>query len=195
MIQTTSGRFVLVYPMQLSLGSVDIIPLLNCIFHFSYRNERANRKTVADSRWYPLNRKLLKYEELLNDSKTPTMLASPQEMEENSELSGFSAVTLNIHEGMAGNCLDRMIKERARSLGAKRTADKRKRKGEAVVSNLKKVKRLSSGVLVRHGIHSLNDPCFLFANFTMMECATYLQYKKVPSKDPCIPKELGQRHS
>ena len=82
-------------------------------------------------------------------------------MEENSESSGISTVTLNIHEGMVGKCLDRMITERARSSGAKRTADKRKRKGETVVANLKETKRLSSGVLVSHGIHSLNDPHFL----------------------------------
>ena len=31
------------------------------------------------------------------------------------------------------------------------------------MANLKEAKRLSSGVLASHGIHSLNDPCFLEA--------------------------------
>jgi hypothetical protein len=42
-------------------------------------------------------------------------------------------------------------------------ADERKGKGETVVANLKEAKRLSSGVLASHGIHSLNDPRFLEA--------------------------------
>jgi len=142
---------------------------------------------------------------------------------------------------MAGDCLDRLITKRARNSAAKRAANERKRKGDTVVENLKEAKRLSSGVLARHGIHSLNDPRFLeayndkrkkviekadqaanakrervqkkiqgvmalrakygdekthqFANFTLTECGTYLQYKKTSSKDPGMPKDLIERRS
>jgi len=103
-------------------------------------------------------------------------------MEENSESSGFSAVTLNIREGMAGKCLDRMITERARSSGAKRAANKRKRKGDTVIANLKEAKRLPSGVLAKHGIHSLNDPRFLCANFTLTECTLTSSTRRYPHR-------------
>mmetsp|Transcript_25506 Transcript_25506/g.46119 ORF Transcript_25506/g.46119 Transcript_25506/m.46119 type:complete len:162 (-) Transcript_25506:166-651(-) len=94
---------------------------------------------------------------------------------------------------MAGDCLDRMITGMARSSVAKRVANERKRKGGTVVENLKEAKRLPSGVLAKHGIHSLNDPRFQFANFTLTECGTYLQYKKTSSKDPGMPKDLRER--
>mmetsp|Transcript_22655 Transcript_22655/g.49064 ORF Transcript_22655/g.49064 Transcript_22655/m.49064 type:complete len:174 (-) Transcript_22655:369-890(-) len=173
MIQTTSGRFVLVSHTRLSLEPTDIIPLLNWIFHKSYGDERSNRKAVADRGWYPANRKLLEHKELVDDSAT---CAAP-EVKDSSELSGNSTVSLNVCGGMAGYCLDRMITGTARSSVAKRAANERKRKGGTVVENLKEAKRLPLGVLASHGIHSLNDPRFQFANFTLTECGPSLQYK------------------
>mmetsp|Transcript_25507 Transcript_25507/g.46122 ORF Transcript_25507/g.46122 Transcript_25507/m.46122 type:complete len:210 (-) Transcript_25507:377-1006(-) len=184
-IQTTSGRFVLVSHTRLSLEPTDIIPLLNRIFHKSYGDERSNRKAVADRGWYPANQKLLEHKELVDDSAA---CAAP-ESKDSSESSGISTVSLNVCGGMAGDCLDRMITGMARSSVAKRVANERKRKGGTVVENLKEAKRLPSGVLAKHGIHSLNDPRFQFANFTLTECGTYLQYKKTSSKDPGMPKD------
>ena len=45
----------------------------------------------------------------------------------------------------------------------KKAADERKRKGDAIMQNLKEAKKLTSGVMASNGIHSLRDPRFLEA--------------------------------
>ena len=51
--------------------------------------------------------------------------------------------------------------KRSRSEGAKKAAEKRKQTGDAIVENIKKSQRLTSGVLAQNAIHSLDDPRFL----------------------------------
>ena len=152
------------------LLATDIMPLMNRIFHKSYGDVRSNLKAVSDRGWYPLNRKLLEHPSLIDDSiavdnatpseSQPTSNDTPSEQ---SQLSGASTVTLNIHDGMGATVLDRIIAARARSAGAKKAADERKRKGEEIVDNLRAAKRLTAGVIASNGIHSLNDPRFLQA--------------------------------
>ena len=59
--------------------------------------------------------------------------------------------------------LNRLIAKREKSAGGKKAADERKRKGDSFTQNLQEAKKLSSGVIVNNGIHSLNDKQFLEA--------------------------------
>ena len=59
--------------------------------------------------------------------------------------------------------LDQLIAKREKSTGGKKAADERKRKGDSFTQNLQEAKKLSSGVIVSNGIHSLNDKQFLKA--------------------------------
>ena len=144
-----------------SLGPTDIIPLVSRIFHDSYGRVNSNLKAVADRGWSPANRKLLEHPSLLDDSKETTKVSPSPPCEAENKVDSESMVTLNINSGAAGNVLDRIITARARSAGARKAAEERKRKGTLVVENLKAAKKLSTGVLASNGIHCLNDPRFL----------------------------------
>ncbi len=144
-----------------TIGPTDIIPLINRIFHKSYGNINSNLKALADRGWNPPNRKLLEHKELIDDSIAPIDQNPLTDVTPNN--SSTQSTSLNIHQGLAANVLDRMIAERARSSQAKKAADERKRKGDTILQNLKEAKKLTSGVMASNGIHSLQDPRFLEA--------------------------------
>jgi hypothetical protein len=143
--------------LPMSIGPTDIIPLINRVFHKSYSSINSNLKALADRGWNPLNRKLLEHKELIDDS----IALSQNTLTSAHENSSPGSTSLNIHEGMAAQVLDRMIADRARSSQAKKAADERKRKGDVILQNLKEAKKLTSGVMASNGIHSLRDPRFL----------------------------------
>jgi hypothetical protein len=128
----------------------DVMPIMNKIFSKAYGNEKNNRKATADRGWYPPNRKLLEH---------PSFVAQPEHNQNYSSMPTLPA--LNVEEGIAGSVLDRLLRERSRSEGAKKAAEKRKQTGDAIVENIKKSQRLTSGVLAQNSIHSLDDPRFL----------------------------------
>ena len=74
---------------------------------------------------------------------------------------------------------DRLLDQRARSDGAKKAAEKRKSKGENIAQCLQEAKKLSTGVCVKHGIHSLNHPDFLKGYHARLQVATEKADKKV----------------
>ena len=68
---------------------------------------------------------------------------------------------MNVEDGLAGIVLDRILRERSRSEGAKKAAEKRKSSSASIVENIQKSQQLTSGVLTKNSIHSLSDPRFL----------------------------------
>ena len=151
--------------LPLALYATDIIPLMNKIFLPAYNTLAGNLKAAADRGWFPFNRKLLDHMSLVDDRKdviTPTAAAGSDDTAMNANDAG-DTITLNISEGTAGSVLDRLISARAKSAGGRKAADERKRKGDSVTKNLREAKRLSAGVVVSNGIHSLSDPRFLEA--------------------------------
>ncbi len=120
----------------------DVMPLLNRIFYKAYGNVANNKKAVAVRGWYPPNMKLLEHPSLV--AEAPTELTQ-----------------INVQHGLAGSVLDRILRERSRSEGAKRATEKRKLESNLIAENLQKSQRLTSGVLTQNAIHSLSDPRFL----------------------------------
>ncbi len=68
---------------------------------------------------------------------------------------------INIEAGLAGSVLDKILRERSESEGAKKVAKKRKLMSEMIAENIFQSQGLTSGVMMKHAIHSLNDPRFL----------------------------------
>ena len=118
----------------------DVMPIMNRIFFKAYGNKTNNLKATAERGWFPPNRKLLEHSSLVTKQKE---------------------TVLNVEVGLAGSVLDRLIRERSRSDGAKKAAEKRKLTSDAVADNIKKSQRLTSGVLVKNAVHSLDDARFL----------------------------------
>ena len=138
------------------------MPLMNKIFHKSYDVVEANLKAASNQGWYPANQKLLDHPSLENDTKTQVQNASNDNIETSEATLTIPALpALNVDDGMGAAMFDRLLDHRARSDGAKKAAKERKRKGENIAQCLKEAKKLSTGVCVKHGIHSLNHPDFL----------------------------------
>ena len=57
--------------------------------------------------------------------------------------------------------LDNIIREKSKSDGAKKAAEKRKLTSDMIADNILKSQRLTSGVMMKNSIHSLNDQRFL----------------------------------
>jgi hypothetical protein len=57
--------------------------------------------------------------------------------------------------------LDKILRERSKSDGAKKAAEKRKLTSDLIAQNILKSQRLTSGVMTMNGIHGLSDPRFL----------------------------------
>jgi hypothetical protein len=68
---------------------------------------------------------------------------------------------INVEGDLAGSVLDKIIRERGKSEGAKKAAEKRKLTSDTIAQNILKSQRLTSGVMTQNSIHSLNDPQFL----------------------------------
>jgi hypothetical protein len=128
----------------------DVMPLMNKIFYKSYDNLANNKKTVAVRGWYPLNMVLLEHPSLVANKNPP-----PQSMPSS------SFPEINFESDLAGSVLDKLLRERGKSEGAKKAAEKRKLTSETVAENIFKSQRLTSGVMMQNAIHSLNNPRFL----------------------------------
>ena len=116
------------------------MPIMNWIFFKAYGNKTNNPKVTAECGWFPPNRKLLEHSSLVTKQKE---------------------TVLNVEVGLAGSVLDRLIRERSRSDGAKKVAEKRKLTSDAIADNIKKSQQLTSGVLVKNAVHSLDSARFL----------------------------------
>ena len=94
------------------------MPLMNKIFYKSYNNVANNKKAVGVRGWYPPNMALLEHPSLLiadKNIKTPPQSSSSLPFPE-----------INVEAGLAGSVLDKIIRERSKSDGAKKAAEKRK---------------------------------------------------------------------
>jgi hypothetical protein len=93
---------------------------------------------------------LLEHPSLVADENPP-----PQSMPSS------SFPEINLESDLSGSVLDKLLRERGQSEGAKKAAEKRKLTSEMIAENIFKSQRLTSGVMMKNAIHSLNDPRFL----------------------------------
>jgi hypothetical protein len=68
---------------------------------------------------------------------------------------------INVESNLAGSVLDKLLRERGKSEGEKKAAEKRKLTSEMIAEKKIQSQRLTSGVMTKNAIHSLNDPRFL----------------------------------
>jgi hypothetical protein len=126
---------------------------MNKIFYKAYNNIANNKKAVAVRGWYSPNMALLEHPSLIADKN---INPPPQ-----SSLFPTCSEDINIEGDLAGSVLDKILRERSKSEGAKKEAEKRKLTSDSIAQNILKSQRLTSGVMTQNAIHSLNDPRFL----------------------------------
>jgi hypothetical protein len=102
---------------------------------------------TSDRGWSPTNRKLLSHPDL--QKQVPTNQDPPTDLTD-----------LNLDTGFSTVCIDRIMQHCARNGGMVRRQQQLWQKNGAV-SSLEEAKRMTSGILVGNGIHSLNNPRLL----------------------------------
>ena len=103
------------------------MPLVNKIFYKSHKNVANNKKAVAVHGWYPPNMVLLEHPSLMIDKN---INASHQSS------SSLPFPEINIEAALAGNVLDKIIRERCKLDGAKKAAEKRKLRSNMIAGNI-----------------------------------------------------------
>lgn len=78
----------------------------------------------------------------------------------NSNLHSAGTSTLNLDDGKAGICLEKILQYRSRHGGIERQREKLD-KGKSILEEITKGRRLTSGLLVSRGEHSLNNQSVL----------------------------------
>jgi hypothetical protein len=151
--------------IPLSLSQTDVIPILNKILNTAYGRKDKNLNASSDRGWFPPNRKLLShpdFEEKETASSSATLSAATASEGAESQSSTTTIANLNLQTSAASSVLDKLLQHRMRNGGI----EERKRKLEAgsnALKSMKEAKRLSSGVMVAQGIHSLDNPDLLQA--------------------------------
>ena len=120
------------------------MPAILKLFPEVYNHKKDSQKAISDRGWYPPNRKLLQH----------LSLQKPEEV---------TLPATNVEHGMSALVADKLIQARQRSNAAKIAADKRKREDDAIAENFRQSKKLTAGVLVKYGVHALDNPDFVAA--------------------------------
>jgi hypothetical protein len=142
--------------MAMALNPEDVIPLLNNVWEESYGRVRTNLTATSDRGWNPPNRKLQSHPELLPESQTN------QTNTTNSDPSSLDPSAMNFEDGFSTVVMDRICQHVMRNGGVERR-QQRLQEGNDVTTALKEAKKITAGVIVGQGIHSLNNPSVLQA--------------------------------
>ena len=130
----------------------DVMPLLNRIFEKSYDRVESNLCALSDSVWNSPNRKLLDHPDLDVQEQYNGKEQEPAEQ--------VDYQSINTKKGIADTCIDKIIIHRMRNGGIE-AYQKRLEECADIVKNLKGARKVTAGVLMSNGIHSLNDPALV----------------------------------
>ena len=119
----------------------------------------------------------------------PSLIADKNINPPQSSLLPTCSEDINIEGDLAGSVLDKILRERGKSEGAKKAAEKRKLTSNSIAQNILKSQRLASGVMTQNPIHSLNDPRFLEPFYLRLIETTKKEAKK-KSKQKALNSKL-----
>jgi hypothetical protein len=130
-----------------------------------------NRKAIADRGWFPPNRNLLLHPEIEHDEdenndaddeneNDVTVSTSTNENNTLTTTSNLQEGSLNFNDGKAGSCLEKILQYRSRHGGIEKQR-KNLDQGKSIIEEMAKGRRLTSGLLVSRGEHSLNNQSVL----------------------------------
>jgi hypothetical protein len=151
-------NFKIQHNIPLHLTAKDIVPLINKAWYPSFANKTTNRKAIAARGWNPLNRNLLLHPEIKVGSGNSTYRGETEDStsEENDEVANTVPLLLNCTEGISGMCFQKMLQHYMRNGGIDQNQENLRR-GESIQETFLKAKRMSSSVMIRRGVHEIND--------------------------------------
>lgn len=142
--------------LPLTLGPTDIVLLANKAWAASFARVESNKKAIAERGWAPLNRALLLHPDI---AKTDPSLAQQPQVSPETEIDMDAE---NFSKGSSETVMDRMVRHVMRNGGTERRQIALA-EGQSIQDSFNNVKRITSGVMVSKGMHSLRDPCLLTA--------------------------------
>ena len=176
-------NFKIKHGMPIYLGSEDIVPLVNKAWGKSFGNIETSRKAIAARGWNPLNRNLLLNKEIkatmtnnedceyntgvANENSTSSNITSNSTITAESEettttttiknIKNNLPLILNTSDGVSGMCFQKLVQHCLKHGGIDRNRENLE-KGESIRETFAAAKRISSGIMVRRGIHEVNEP-------------------------------------
>jgi hypothetical protein len=129
--------------MKIGINYTDVMPLINKSWNKSFGCISTNQKAIADRGWFPPNRNLLLHPDII-------------EQFTDDSTSNMNPTNLNVSDGTAGSCFDRILKYRSRNDGILRQRENIHH-GKSITEALESGRRLTSGLIVARGHHSLNN--------------------------------------
>jgi hypothetical protein len=174
--------------MTARLNTTDIIPLLNIAWGKSFANIESNKRAVASRGWYPPTKKILQdpslwdlqdeemelFPNTLDDgimtaSNIATMFPPLVEVDAFASSANTDAVdintlaaSVNTTTGKAANVIDALLSHAARKDGTKRRINALV-EGESRQKIFLHAKKITSGLMIKAGCYSCNDPILLAA--------------------------------
>jgi hypothetical protein len=171
--------FKLKHNIPICLTGEDIVPLINAAWDKSFGNVKTNKKAIAVRGWNPLNKNLLLHKEICSGTNSSETLESTNTIDEtdtntervadtntervaetNSETTDFIRnlpELLSSALGVSGDTFGKIVQHVLINGGIERNKENLAR-GENIQDNLQNAKRLTSGVMVKHGVHEVNNP-------------------------------------
>lgn len=143
-----------------TMSNEDIVPLVNAAWTTSFGRVRSNKKAIAERGWFPPNRVLLLHKDIIinvtQNNETTRIPFASLTRDDNNEQNLPRIV--NTSTGTVRVVLDTLLRYRARNGGVEQNIANINR-GQDILKDIDKGKRLTVGLLVARGVHSLNDPC------------------------------------
>ena len=128
------------------------MPLLNHIFEKVYGRVESNLRALFDCGWNPPNCMLLDHPDLVGQEQNNG--------EEQQLIEKVDYRTINSENGFAGTCIDKIIIHKM--IPEQRNwSQKRLEECADIGKNLMEARKVTVGVIVSNGLHSLNDPALV----------------------------------
>jgi hypothetical protein len=134
--------------MKVGINYTDVMPLINRSWDKSFGCVETNQKAIAERGWFPPNRNLLLHPDFQECMETSSM--------ESSSVPLVNLENINVIDGKAGSCLDKLLQYRARIGGIERQRENLSH-GKSITDALESGRRLTSGFIVARGHNSLNN--------------------------------------
>jgi hypothetical protein len=204
--------FKLKHNIPICLTGEDIVPLINAAWDKSFGNVKTNKKAIAVRGWNPLNKNLLLHKEICSGTNSSETLESTNTIDEtdtntervadtntervaetNSETTDFIRnlpELLNSALGVSGDTFGKIVQHVLINGGIERNKENLAR-GENIQDNLQNAKRLTSGVMVKHGVHEVNNPTVQMLIKDNRDRANFAEKKSLKKKRKEILKKIN----
>jgi hypothetical protein len=161
--------FKLKHNIPISLVTEDIVPIVNFAWKPTFGNNISNKKAIAVRGWNPFNRNLLLNKEICNIEEQEHVEELEEELDINNDTNGTNTnkeddvlsdalvKALNSINGNSGSTFQKIVQYVLRNGGIEKNREDLAR-GEAIQATLQQAKRVTSGVMIKHKVHEVNNP-------------------------------------